>query len=236
MYNNIQRIEPIIDIGGRSYKLSSLNFDRTESQFYYHFSYPKNANKKLWNSSRKEETGRPEHISFHKDGQTHLTLKDGQHIEIFNSADGTFLPNDSSTIKPLLIHSVYPVNDGYYLPVVDMPINDIRTKNRLTNNGSFSAMIFLVSDKLTPEGFLKHPLLTSPYGDLSLEMLGSIAGTIFAWEGWTVYYILSSLSLHVPITASRNTHSSFAYVDLHLHLRDLFMQMSFIRKNNHDIF
>lgn len=223
MSNNIKRVEPIIDIAGTWYKVCSLNCDMSELQFYYHFAYPKHFKQKLWNFSTHQETGRPEHISFHADGHFQLTLKQDKdkHLERHQSLDGVFLPKENNTITPLLVHSIYPINGVYNLPIINELKSEMR-KNVLAHKGAFSVMIFLVPDRFTPLEFLDQPLLNSPYGQITAGMLGSTAGRILAWNGWAIDYILSDLVLHLP--APIKYHSAFAYVDLQPVIRNLFMQ------------
>lgn len=222
---DIKRTEPVIDISGKYYKVCSLNCDMADPQFYYHFAYPTDANKKLWNFSYQEKTGRPDHISFHKDGQFQLTLKQDKdkHKGIYKSNDGVFLPNNN-VITPLLVHSIYQNNGEYYLPLVDMN-DEVRKKNVLMHNGSFSVLMFLTPDKFAPRDFLNIPLMTSPYGNITAGILGASAGRILAWEGWAIDYLLSDLVLELPKDIPADTyHGAFAYVDLPFHFRDLFLQ------------
>ena len=132
-----------------------------------------------------------------------------------------FFRRKHNTITPLLVHSIYPINGVYNLPVINELKSEMR-KNVLAHKGALSVMIFLVPDRFTPLEFLDQPLINSPYGQITAGMLGSTAGRILAWNGWAIDYILSDLVLHLP--APIKYHSAFAYVDLQPVIRNLFMQ------------
>ena len=70
-----ERIEPVINTGNKLYKVCSLNVNMPKSEFFYQFAYPKNTKTRFLNCNNNKETGRPDHISFHRDGTGHLTLK-----------------------------------------------------------------------------------------------------------------------------------------------------------------
>jgi hypothetical protein len=215
MSGKIKRIEPVIVINGQSYKVCSLNFDMENFQFYYHFAYSDESKEKLWDYRLKKYVGRPEHISYHNTGRIHLSSKgDNEKKGIYVRPDATFVPHDSNVIIPLLVHSVYPINDSYSLPFLKSESYDNKEirKNVWTKSKSFSVILFLTPERIEPFDFLSSFWLNCSVGRLSGELLGFHAGRIIVWDGWAVDYILTDLTIQIPPDAfPENKCSAFLY-------------------------
>ena len=217
------RIEPVIDVAGCVRKVCSLNFKVKDQEFFYQFAFPRGANLKLWNFTLREKTGRPDHITFHKDGSVRLRLKgDNKKLPSGHAPDGAFISTNPNIITPLLIHSIYSVDGEYYLPLCS---GETIYKNRLASVVPFSIILFLTPVKFSVDQFLNKFWLDTDYGKVYGSLLGSPAGRIEAWDGWAIDYVLSDLTLLLPNNIQPNSyHCVFAYRDLHLVFRDLLAQ------------
>lgn len=223
----IQQVEPIISIKSNYYKVCSLNFNMDNTEFFYHFAYSKHSKNKIWYYNLQKEMGRPDHISFHKDGYIHLSLKDDS-IKISRNkmSNSNFIPNNNNTITPLLIHSIYPINEQYILPFINnKEISDNQKINTLnwTKHRPFSVIIFLTPEKLHQNDFLNTFEFHTHNGKISAKLLGYSAGRILAWDRWAIDYVLTDLTLPLNI-AHNKFYCAFAFTDLNLALKDLIIQ------------
>ncbi len=220
--SKIKRVAPAIIVEGNAYKVCSLNFNMRDQEFIYHFALPRDAESKLWNYTSQKKTGRPDHITFHKNGRVHLSLKgDKKKLGIGNAPDASFLPVDPDTITPLLVHSLYPIDGKYYLPLSD----EAGPRNVWTKSGAFSVIIFLTPAKFKRDEFLNTIWLNTDKGKIFGSLLGAPAGRIEVWDGWVIDYVLSDLTLPLPTQKELiPCHSAFAYKDLHLVFKTLLAQ------------
>jgi hypothetical protein len=214
------RIEPIIKIKDRYYKVCSLNVKLKEKEFIYHFAYPRILKTRLVNINNNKLMGRPDHITFHKDGTVHISLKkDNRKLGENVMTDKTFLPDDKKIITPLLVHSIYPTSDGeYFLPILDpLTINPIIHKqNNWPSKSPFSVIICLTPDTISV-GKVACKLGLG-------ELFCSHAGRIFAWDGWAIDYLLTDSTLNLVTNDQDCLHHAFAFVDLHKIFRNMLFQ------------
>ena len=226
-----ERIEPVINTGNKLYKVCSLNVNMPKSEFFYQFAYPKNTKTRFLNCNNNKETGRPDHISFHRDGTVHLTLKPdsiklGKEIMI----DRSFIPTNKEIITPLLVHSIYPVAEGdYYLPVLNKSEikPDLHKINEWPSGSPFSVIIFLTPDNIENGDVLNYFGVKDAKYLLPGSLLGSYAGRIRAWKGWAIDYFLTDLVLPInPEQPVKDYHASFAFTNLHLVFGTLLEQRS----------
>lgn len=222
----IQRTEPIIKVNNTFYKTCSLNFDLLESELFYQFAYSKKNKEKLFNINLQKETGRPDHITWHKNSVIQLSTK-GDNIKLgLHKTSESFIPDNNNLITILIIHSVYPINNEYHLPIITtfkkhQKLNGLN----FTENKPFSIILFLTPERIDQNDFLKTIFFDTPFGKVSGELLGFTAGRILAWDGWAIDYVLSDLALKLLLNSQPNPyHSAFAYSDLHLIIQDLLTQ------------
>jgi hypothetical protein len=219
------RVKLYINIGLNYYELCSLGFKNNE--FFYHFSYPQTIKKrKVFNYVMQKETGRPDHISFHEDGYTHLRYKndDTTKEHRFRMPDGCFIPENDQIITPLLIHSLYLIDGEFCLPIISQEeFYKEKGKNVLRNTGSFSTIIFLVPDNINNEQFVNCPLFTLNKKPICLSDLGfSLAGSLIVWPGWKINYAINYLALRAD--SSFTYFSAFSYTDLNKALQGFYLQ------------
>lgn len=209
---DIQRVEPTITIQENHYKVCSLNFSADKKEFYYHFAYCKGTKNKFYNYNSQKIIGRPDHITFHQDGTVQLRLKDDDLIIGKNKMpDATFIPPNNDIITPLLIHSIYQNNGEYCLPLPNNKLNN----NVWARSRDFSVIIFLTPEKISQDNLLSK----------ISHLLGFPAGRVIVWDGWAIDYVLTDLTLQLPLGTQPNPYySAFAYADLHLIFNDLLMQ------------
>jgi hypothetical protein len=240
--SNIQRVELIINIGDTSYKVCSMNFDMKENQFYYHFAYQETIKDQLWSYNEQKTTGRPDHISWHQNGQAHLRLKDDKIILGGRFTTGAFLPFVSETITPLLVHSVYLIQGKYSLPTISPGDKqnqihiDYQEILQSSHPKPFSVILFL-----SPECMNMERVLNSFWCDINdcnsqvkkrwrgslLLREGFKSGCILAWQGWTINCVVTDLILPIlPNCRPFDFFQAFAYTDLQPILRDFLIQRS----------
>lgn len=204
------RIEPVLHVDGKLYKVCSLNVFEQKEEFIYHFAVPKCGKEQLFHINDNKMMGRPDHITYHKDGHVHLTLKKNARLNEEVMPDGSFLPSNNETITPLLVHSIYPTPNGdYYLPLLaNSEIKpDMHKLNWWPQKIAFSVIIFLTPDNIACGDVLFKTVLGT--------MLGSHAGRIIAWDGWAIDYFLTDLTLVLPPECPAcPCHAAFAYADL----------------------
>jgi hypothetical protein len=197
------RIELVAEIGDLSHKVVSLNFDFQTNEFFYHFLYTKETPDRFWNKDLNRMAGRPDHISFHKDGSVHLRLKGDIEIPLVYAPDGSFLPFSSNTLTPLLIHSVRSIGGKYDLPIyygLIFPKNDFNVA-RLSHDFRIPLKEYSLIVFLSPQNADLHTLLSTYCVVLAdgihapLSLLGYSAARICAWEGWEINYLISDLVL-----------------------------------------
>lgn len=218
-----RRIEPVVTIQENNYKVCSLNCNLENPEFYYHFAYRKDIKKAVWNYNLQRVAGRPDHISFHKDGTIHLSLKEERiKLGIKKPINDSFIPLNMDTMTPLLVHSIYQIDGEYGLPLIKEALNNpvIKT-NRLLKSGNFSVIIFLTPEKISQSDFLGTLWWNSPIGRIPAQLLGSPAGRVSVWDGWAIDYVLTDLTLELPSNLPPDLYySAFAYIDLDLIFKD----------------
>lgn len=238
----IHRIIPIIKTENISYNPCSMHINIDKKEFYYHFKYLKDTKKKFFNFNTQKETGRPDHITWHEDGHGHLRLKNNSGKLLRERfPDNTFIPN-KNIITPLLIHSVYKVNDTYNLPQIDLgkitsnEENKYYKSNTLPKKSSFSIIVFLTPRNISVGQVLNELWFNFGNSKATAQQvqLASHAGRINVWDGWAIDYFLTDLTLPISNSPIIPYYSAFCFVDLHLALKDFFllrMQQFALRKN-----
>ena len=210
MADKLFRIEPVLQVDGKLYKVCSLNVSEQKEEFIYHFAVPKGGKEQLFYINNNRMMGRPDHITYHKDGHVHLTLKKNAWLNEEVMPDDSFLPSNNETITPLLVHSIYPTPNGdYYLPVLDNSEikPDLHKLNWWPQKIAFSVIIFLTPDKIACGDVLVKAGLGT--------MFGSHAGRIIAWDRWAIDYFLTDLTLALPPKCpALPCRAAFAYTDL----------------------
>lgn len=201
--NEIVRLELCLNNQNLNYKIASLNCDKKTNEFFYHFAYQKESSKKLWYINEEIIKGRPDHISFHKDGFVHLTLKDdNSKLNRHQMHDQVFLPTDNNLITPLLMHSLYPIDGKYILPF-SLKSKVVQEFVKRNSASPFSVVIFLTPEHIHLNDY--QPVCR----------LGSIAGRFKIWDGWCIDYMQTDLIL--PLTKKEIMscpNSSFQFTDL----------------------
>lgn len=177
---NYATMDLVLGFDGIFYKIARLSFTKIgeSKEFFYHFAYSEDIDKKIFNCNKNQKSGRPDHISFHGDGRVHITLakekKNNKYIGQRYFSDGYFVP-EKSVITPLLIHSLYRVDDEWILPIY---VIDSGQSGKIVldkNTVGFSIILFLV-----PEEFVVA----------NLDIYGKSIGQIIVWNGWKVVVVI----------------------------------------------
>lgn len=209
---DLARILFTIKVDKKNYGISLLGIKRSPAELFYHTTWPKNVQRDLENAKSGEKTRRPDHLSFHADGNVHMrTGKKGVFGNSWSFPDHTFLPKKSSSISPLFVHSVKVNNHEYDLPLLD----EISNKSyHLTEQVAvvdspkkFSISLFLIPSDISTSDALSgmwidyhsidHPPIRLDFRNLCSE--GFYPGRFnIEWSGWDILFVLSDLIMPVP--------------------------------------
>ncbi|MFH1644481.1 MAG: hypothetical protein ABIA74_04890 [bacterium] len=187
-----QQIHSIsIKINSKKYILADIF--ATEDELFYHFKKNKNQEKKTYNVNKKTVMGIPDHISFHKNGNTHVTYKkekhpDKKYTSLSKAPDSSFLPIESSTTTPLLIHSIYDAN----ILLEDESNNKENCLWNLDKNEIVSIILFLIPKNKNPEEILNQ------YDLIKLKKTNTKIINLVSFQQYDVIAMLSEWILNAP--------------------------------------
>lgn len=211
--SDLARILFTIKVLDNIHGISLIGIKRSPAELFYHSTWPKDAKRDLQNTKNGEMTKRPDHFSYHTDGNAHMrTTKKGILGNTWNFPDHSFLPKDPSSITPLLIHSIKVNNDKYSLPLLDeiskSSYHLVEQVAVIEKPQSFSISLFLVPANISTDDILSgmwvdYHLQNHPPVRLNLRHLcnNDFSSGRFNIEGWSdcdVLFVLSDLIMPVP--------------------------------------
>jgi hypothetical protein len=214
--SNLTRVLFTIQTDSGTYGVGLLGIKHSPAEMFYHSAWPKDAKRDLLDTSKNETTKRPDHFSWHADGNAHMrTSKKGILGHPWRFPDNSFLSKDSSSITPLLIHSV-KVNDcSYDLPLLsEMSVDSYQIVQKMAVINApqnFSVSIFLVPTHVTTNEVLSgmwvdfhlkgQPSLRLDLRNLCSDGFHPGRFKVQEWSGWDVLFVLSDLIMPIPSSA-----------------------------------
>lgn len=208
------RVQLGVRVEAISYQVCAFHFFPNE--LFYHFKYASHQPQKFFNFNLNKLMGRPDHITFHKDGTVHLRLKGDNVILLKGKApDGIFIPKNNEVITPLLIHSIYSDGKGYSLPLMDNYEDKVnkevtQLRHTLKLSSGFSIIPFLCHKTLDFNEWLKS---TNTRISRSIESLSGRVENFNFLDDFVMHYIITKFVLPRPDFPQEITNC-FAYCDL----------------------
>lgn len=211
--SNLSRVLLTINCGDQSYAIGILGINHSPAELFYHSSWPKDANRNLIDSATGKQTKRPDHLSCHSDGITHMrTSKKGILGTPWQFPDRSFLPKDSSSVSPILIHSIKAKESNYDLPLVsDISTNSyqiIQQVATIKTPQNFSISLFLVPTNISSNDILSGMWIdfhSNSQSSLRLDFR-NLCNRDFRpgrlkvqdWSGWDVLVVPSDMIMPIP--------------------------------------
>ncbi len=211
--SNLTRVLFTIQTDNGIYGVGLLGIKHFPAEMFYHSSWPKDAKRDLLDTIKNETTKRPDHFSCHTDGNAHMrTSKKGILGNPWHFPDNSFLPKDSSSITPVLIHSVKVNECSYDLPLLSEISADsyqlVQQVALINTPQSFSLSLFLVPTHVSTNDALSgmwvdfhlkgQPSLRLDLRNLCSDGFHPGRLKVHEWSGWDVLFVLSDLIMPIP--------------------------------------
>lgn len=211
--SNLTRVLLTIQTDNGTFGVGVLGISHTPAELFYHSAWPKDAKRNLLDTIKNEIIKRPDHFSCHSDGNAHMrTSKKGIVGYPWHFPGKSFLPKDSTSITPILIHSIKVNGCSYDLPLLSEISVDsyqlIQQVVMISTPKSFSLTLFLVPTHVSTNDVLSgmwvdfrfegKPILRLDLRNLCSDEFRPGRLKISEWFGWDVLYVLSDLIMPIP--------------------------------------